>query len=484
MARPEGLEPPTGGLEIRGIGFIYSLFLVDCAFSVRIIDVFGARKRTKRKTREDTMTKRFRRGYLYRRGNMWWVQYSIDGQVIRESLGTTDRREAEQLRAERLKPILAAEKADALAAIVHQLGEAKSERDQALNEAAVDMTLSAAWSAYEKATNRPDAGRATLDIYAMQWGCFTRWMGETHPDVKTMRDVTAERAEGYAEHLTGRGVTANTYNKHIWLCGLVFRILADKARIQANPFEGITRKRQPPQSRRELSLDELRNVCQQAEGELRLLLALGLYLGARLGDAATMRWDNVNMRKGFVKYTPSKTASRSGKTLTVPMHPDLFAVLSETPPPERKGFIAPDLAERYTERGPYAVADIVQAHFEKCGIATTRAGRGVRRVVDAGFHSLRHSAVSLLREAGAPLSVTMAIVGHSSVAMHDTYTHTGEAAIKAAVSALPSILSDAKPVAALPAGKMIEAAKVMALADMMNGKTWRKVRDQMKALCA
>ena len=140
------------------------------------------------------------------------------------------------------------------------------------------------------------------------------------------------------------------------------------------------------------------------------------------------------------------------------------------------------MARLYERKGPWAVTRIIQAHFAKCGIATTRQGKGVRRVVSAGFHSLRHSAVSLLREAGAPLSVTMAIVGHSSLSIHDGYTHTGEAAMQRAVAALPSILGDAESVKALSAPRTVSADAVRKLARKLNGKTWRNVKTELEKL--
>ncbi len=194
-----------------------------------------------------------------------------------------------------------------------------------------------------------------------------------------------------------------------------------------------------------------------------------------------MEWGNVDLKKGFVRYTPRKTARRSGKTLTIPLHPVLIGILSETPPPARHGYIMPKTAKLYLEKGPYAVAAIVQRHFEKNDIVTTREGKGVRKVVSAGFHSLRHSAVSLLREAGAPLSVTMAIVGHSSLAMHDTYTHAGENALRQAVSSLPSVLADTKTVKALPAAHALEPAELRALIESLNAKNWRATKEKLLA---
>lgn len=129
-------------------------------------------------------------------------------------------------------------------------------------------------------------------------------------------------------------------------------------------------------------------------------------------------------------------------------------------------------------------AALVQAHFEACGIVTTgeRNGAGVRRYVAAGFHSLRHSAVSLMREAGAAQSISQAIVGHNSPEVHQLYTHADEDALRRAVSALPAVLTD-KPAAALPPAKeAFDPERVRALAEKLTGRNWRTVKEQFLAL--
>ena len=55
------------------------------------------------------------------------------------------------------------------------------------------------------------------------------------------------------------------------------------------------------------------------------------------------------------------------------------------------------------------------------------------------FHALRHTAVSLLRDAGTPEAVVMELVGHDSKAMSAHYTHVGIEALAKAVAALPEI---------------------------------------------
>lgn len=420
-----------------------------------------------------------RKGYLILRNKTYYACWTVASKKFMKSTGKTNRREAEKRLAEIMEPFLIENEIKTLQNVKARIEGAKSEL-AALNEKRnPPLSAVAAWDNYEKASNRPDSGKATLETYALQWGCFERWLAEKYPD-KTLRDVNMDIAGEYAAHLTGRGVTANTYNKHIRVCELVFRVLKGKARIEDNPWENIQRKKGlAPQSRRELTVEELKRICQSAESELRLMLALGLYLGARLGDAATMEWGNIDLKRGLIRYMPRKTARRTGKELTVPLHPTLANILAEIAPEKRQGYVLPEMAKQYTETGPYAVSKIIQQHFEKNGIVTQREGHGVRKVISAGFHSLRHSAVSLLREAGAPLSVTMAIVGHSTLAMHDTYTHVGEKAMKEAVASMPAIIGSAP---ALPPPKMIAAAPIRAALDKMNGKTWREVKAELLAV--
>jgi integrase len=64
---------------------------------------------------------------------------------------------------------------------------------------------------------------------------------------------------------------------------------------------------------------------------------------------------------------------------------------------------------------------------------------GKRTGLDLSFHSLRHTAVSLLKDAGVPDAVVMALVGHESSAMSMRYTHVGIDALTKAAETLPEL---------------------------------------------
>src|SRR5208283_3876789 len=74
--------------------------------------------------------------------------------------------------------------------------------------------------------------------------------------------------------------------------------------------------------RRAFTLDEVRKVlkqCDQAGGEWRGLVLVGLYTGQRLGDVASMTWSQVDLIKGRISFFTSKTGKRLEMALAKPL---------------------------------------------------------------------------------------------------------------------------------------------------------------------
>ena len=67
-------------------------------------------------------------------------------------------------------------------------------------------------------------------------------------------------------------------------------------------------------------------------------------------------------------------------------------------------------------------------------------GRAAKRASSQlSFHSLRHTAVSLLKDAEIPQAVVQELVGHDSEQMSALCTHVGREALEGAAAALPEI---------------------------------------------
>jgi integrase len=409
-----------------------------------------------------------RSGSLVKRGSRYYVRAMIEGKVITKALRDeegnpiTTKAAAEIAREKFMAPFAVATKAEALQSLAGKLADSQAQVARWKDEQNPALTIAQAWGEFLVSPNRPDSGGETLYQYECQWTRFNDWMKEQHPDVATLREVGREIAEEYAGTLNHGTLSANSYNKHLNLLALVFRTVRAKAKLTENVWESpkrggfLQRKRLVTHSRRELTVDELRTVCQSATGELRVLLALGVYTGLRLGDCATLRWCEVDLARAIIRRVPNKTARRNPKTVIVPIHPVLRDMLAETPKERRGEFVLAETAAQYQRRID-VVTDLVQVHFKACGIKVWQAGTGPgdtaaaakhnrkRAVIEVGFHSLRHTFVSLCRDSNAPLAVVESIVGHSNPAMTRHYTHVGELAAGQAVAALPAVVGEAKP---------------------------------------
>jgi integrase len=419
--------------------------------------------------------KKHRKGHLFQRGSIYWLEYKVNGKRFRQSLDTSDIKEARSQRARIMAPFALATEEEVLQTVKQRI-ETTAEKQEALTTAHLpQVVIDNAWEAFVRSRNRPDPGPATLHQYVLQYGRFATWVKANHTEIVELRDVTSTIAEEYADELAAAGISANTFNKHIRLLMLLFRVLKKRARLRDNPWVDIQRKKEEQNTRRELTSEELQKVIGSAEGEFRTLFALGIYTGLRLGDCATLRWSEVDLNRGIIIRVPRKTGRGRAKPVHIPIHGTLAGILRgirRTPSlpsgTSRKGsrkklaesseeYVLPTTSANYLIRADL-VTDRIQNHFENCGIRTHKPGTGKQRVqekgvkyksvgkravVEVGFHSLRHTFVSLCRKANAPLAVVEAIVGHSNPAMTRHYTHVGDLAASQAVAALPAIVGDA-----------------------------------------
>jgi len=418
-------------------------------------------------------------GYLFKRGGIWVVAWQANGKRFKRSTGTGTKREAERIRDEILAPFRMESEAATLQNLVERMAGAQANLAR-VEDKEPGILIKNAWTAFEASRKRRRPAPQTLQQYSFQWNRFERWLTVNRPAAIELRHVTEQDAADYANNLS-KAVVPSTSNRHITFLRGFFRVLTKEktSKMTGNPFAEIQPEKAVQQSRRELTIAELIRVCTQATGELRTLLAIGIYCGLRLADAVLLDWGAVDLVRNYILNRNRKT----GKEVSIPIHPSLAGILQEIPIKERTGDIMPEMAALYRVKRDQ-VTDRIQAHFRACGIRTyqpgTGAGTGKRAVLEVGFHSMRHSFVSMNAAAGTPLGTMQNFVGHSNPSMTRHYIHEDRAAATRAICALPSVMGDTVPTALLaPAARMIEADKVRALAEGMNTKTWRKVKKEI-----
>lgn len=325
---------------------------------------------------------------------------------------------------------------------------------KAWEESLPALSITDAFAAYCRSPLRPDSGDRTLSDYKGYFKGLCSWLSVHHPEIKELRQIGNSTVEEFLGELRDSR-SSGTYNKRVVFFRKMWAVLAEgdegkevnpadpqdrPAKLTANPWERIRKRLPHIHSRRELTVEELGKIIKASEGEMKTLFAIGIYTGLRLGDCCLLDWGETDLERGLITVRPRKTRRRSnGKPVVIPIHPTLAELLAQTPPALRKGAVLPETAAIYSKRSVTIIARI-QRFFAKCGIKTSSKDAETGRLLtDVGFHSLRHTFVSLSANAGTPLAVVQSIVGHSNPAMTQHYFHENKAALTAAVGALPDV---------------------------------------------
>lgn len=361
----------------------------------------------------------------------WAIRWYVDGRYVQELTEYSadvkaNRARAEQRLADRTEIFKLKRERDQLAVMIRRretLEEQIKRLQDEIGPATRPLLLGELEAEWRGSPRRRDCSSVMLERYSQQLRAFVEWAGEG----MDLRAVDDECAERYAKSL-GTWASANTYNKHINTLSAVWKAVG-RARGVGNPWADLPRKRLDTHIRRALTREEIAKAVEEAQGEWRALILIGARTGLRMGDACKLRWDDFGP-DGVLRVRTRKT----GAAVALP-GATLRAELAATLGKGRRGEILPKLAALY-ERDDSAVSKGVRRIFERVGIET-RVGRETdakgktrrRARPDASYHSLRHAFVTRAIEAGVAAPIVRALVGHSTAAMTDHYTHVGEGAI-------------------------------------------------------
>jgi integrase len=441
-----------------------------------------------------------RTGHLFKRGKRWYLSYTIEGivtsHVLRDEQGEPvyDKDVAKQLRKRIMAPLELATQVEVLERMTKKFQDAKTKLAELEAQRNPALVVSEAWKQFEQVHDKKVAS-GTLKHYRCEWNQFADWLREKKPQLKLLRDVTLELAEEYAQHLQGLKLSSGTYVCHLNLLSLVFDTVRKKAKLTLNPFapEHIERVAVHKNQRQELSIEQLRKLCQTAKGELRILFALGIYCGLRLGDCARLKWGTeLDLQRGVIVKIPQKISRRpNAKPVIIPIHPSLRMLLEEIPERHRKHgeFVLPELAELHQHKN-MLLATKLRKHFLKNGIQCWEpdtghgSESGRRAVIRYSFHSLRHSFVSLCRQSGVAQIVVESLVGHSNPAMTRHYSHVGHEASQAAIALLPAISEKPAKVVTNGLTEKDQLHRVKEILSGLTGRNWKAKRDQALKLLA
>lgn len=378
--------------------------------------------------------------------NFYYGRFKLDGKQVWFSTKATDRKQAQAIADGKAKAARGKVNTDdyftGLIALLARLP--KADQDAKRNEYArrlmqgqsSTLALTEVWPVWLDSPLKGNPSSKTIAGYSAIWKRFAGWIGK---QVDHVHEVTTLHAQDYAADVWRSKVSPATYNAHIKFLRSLFNMLKVKAGLIVNPWTDIRSLEKETQNRENFTPEELSAICSKATGATRYMIGIGLYTGMRLGDVVGLRWTNIGRDK--IEIIPLKTR-RKGKKLSMPIHPALKVLLAELKKKNRDSkYLFPDERAAY-QKDTGAITKPFQQFLNDCGIATTEEGNGHRRraIVRKGFHSLRHSFVSLCAANRVPQVAIQELVGHGSPAMTALYSHADFEQKQNAINGLPAMV--------------------------------------------
>ncbi len=284
-------------------------------------------------------------------------------------------------------------------------------------------------------------------------GHFAKWMGTRYPGIKDAgalmpkhfreffadvekHGVTAgveddnetEKQDGKKKRKKKEkreitGVTPRTWNDVLDILRGVLRRVDGQSRGFREYLVDLPKKVKEQKAetvhRRAFTAKELAAIFRAAE-EIDPILSPVIVCAActalRRGDAAQLRWDDVDMESGFVKVNTSKT----GEPVSIPIFLPFMAVLREAEKERRPGaeYVFPKVAAHYAESPKWLNRHLAKV-LNAAGIKATPAERktGTNRKIRASlslWHAFRSTFVTFALANGVAPQIVMQVTGHTT----------------------------------------------------------------------
>ena len=284
---------------------------------------------------------------------------------------------------------------------------------------------------------------ATKLRYKASKKAFLTWL-DTKSD-KRLESLTVQDIRAFRQHLLDGGRTARTAQHYVRDIASCLRSAIREGLLTYNPASGLDALENEDSTERKpfVTAEILRLVDHAPSEDWRGAILCGAYAGLRLGDAAKLTWGAVDLVEGTLRLIPSKT-KRKKREVCIPLHVELRLFLESHPiadDPDAPLF--PSLTKRSVSgnkglsSGFVSIMDAAKVSRGKVRIVGKEsAGRTTH---ERGFHSLRHTFVTMLTNSDVGEDVRMKLAGHSTSESHAIYSHHEVKTLSAAIDKMPGL---------------------------------------------
>jgi len=330
---------------------------------------------------------------LYKRGNVFWMTYKVDGILYRYSTGKATQKEAEYVLACRRKEIEEGR--------LPEFNKGRCKFAQLAKE--YDTTWAKQQKGYgsKKYIIRQLVEEfGNLNVKDLDTMIVERYQGKY---LRTRKPATANRMLACLKHMMTKAVDWNMANEETL------------KRVRKVKFLKENNIRL-----RFLNADECKRLIGCCPKHLKPIVTTALNSGMRRGEILSLKWEQIDLRHGYISLTDTK----SGEGREVPINDTLSAIFEEMPHSIESIYV-------FTDRDGKPYKEVKKSF----STALRKA-----EIYDFRFHDLRHTFASQLVMKGVDLTTVKELLGHKSIIMTMRYAHLAPEHKTKAVKVLDEVL--------------------------------------------
>lgn len=358
---------------------------------------------------------------IYQRGRKWWIDYSLNGKRIRQSIADSKMEALLKLKEIKVGVFLNRAENDfekLLAALVKRenvliKGLKKFFDIEKSAEGVQKGILHGRYSGekslrefvkeyldYSKVNKAPQTYQEDVYIFKK----FLKFI----PD-KRLSDIEPKDIEDYKVLLTEKNLSSVTVNNYLRSIKAALNMAVKWEYLEKNPGQAV--KFLPVQKKlpKFLTVEEIQKLLQAIPPRSYPIIYTLAKTGLRRGEALNLQWQDVDLERNIIKVTESKTY----RPRVIPIDEKLKSVLAGLPRKNSKVFEI-SLSQ-------------LKDDFEK---ARKAAGLNIN------IHGLRHSFASHLAMSGVSLFSIRDLLGHTNIETTNIYSHLTQEHLQQAVEKL------------------------------------------------
>ncbi|GBE05073.1 tyrosine recombinase XerD [bacterium BMS3Abin10] len=334
---------------------------------------------------------------IYKRGNVYWIRYAgLDGQTVFESSGSRKFRDAQDKLIERKRAIKEGKQPEVRRIANHAFKELS-----------------------EKYRSWIEGRQRSAKVKGYIIGQLVKRFGNL-----PLRRFSTALVEQLQTDNINRGLKHASNNKVLNVLKAIFTKAVDWEMVESETLKRVRKVKQLPENKRlrfisKTECQELISVC---DPHLRPIVVTALNTGMRKGEIFNLKWDNVDLKHGFILLEITKNGERREIPINDTLRSTLQGITRRLDVPYV--FFDPATGKSYQD---------LKRSFKS---ALRRA-----KIQDFHFHDLRHTFASLLVMAGVDLTTASRLLGHKDIKMTLRYAHLAPSHITRAVNILDEALN-------------------------------------------